>query len=236
MDALQSLSNVSLILAMVLVLLSACNWVLEICRWHGFLKSQSLKQGIWASSFQVLSALPYALIFGKIAGASAGRLLHFSKSNIVSAGKAQFMSALFQSLALFWFLAMSILLVYRQDAMVFALCIIALLLGFVIPSVLARLFWLGVLRTAIIFSSFLVLLANENIINVILTLSKTFSISTFVPFTPLANLGPKEWLMHYFYPEIDLAIYLSVGITVFLFNNLFPAVIGAALLLFKKWR
>lgn len=82
----------------------------------------------------------------------------------------------------------------------------------------------------------MVMLPLEEVSKVILTLTKTFAVLTFVPFTPLANLGPKEWLMHYFYPEIELEQYLQTGVIVFAFNTLLPAMVGLVISILKRWR
>jgi hypothetical protein len=235
-EAFYSTKQLSANTVLILGGLSFCNWGIETVKWHWVLRYKGIAQSIATSLKQVLTALPYALVFGKIAGTSAGRLMHFRGNSLMAATRSQLLSSCYQSAALIGFLIFGLAVELNQNAIVFAgvlatiLCFICL--NFNVVGLLA----LSAIRTAIIFISFIWLLPGGSALKLVSVLAKTFSVLTFVPFTPLANLGPKEWLMHYFYNDIALQDYLAAGLLVFTFNNLMPAVLGIFTLIFAKWK
>jgi hypothetical protein len=234
--ALASVKELGPITFVLLASLSTLNWGVEIMRWDKALKFKSVDQKMCSSAYQVFYALPYAIVLGKIAGSTAGRLIHFKGSEFKKATKAQILTSLYQSMAVGCFLLGSTTLLYRNFSLFFAGSLLCVLLMFFLRKELIYLAILSLSRTAIIFSSYLVVLNQYHDLELIATLSKTFSVMTFIPFTPLANLGPKEWLMNYFYGDIGLQEYLKAGFVIFVFNNLIPAVVGVIISLAKKWK
>ena len=217
-------------------MLSVVNWFIEAVRWHWALKYKSIEQSFSLSYTQVLYAVPYALVFGKIAGSTTGRLIHFKSSSLKNAIKAQILTSVYQSAALLCFLVGSIILIFHLYSLFFAIVLFAILMLVYLNKELIQLIFLSVMRTALIFGSYLFVLHQFSSLDLIVALSKTFSIMTFIPFTPIANLGPKEWLMHYFYDDIGLEQYLKAGLIIFVFNNLLPAVFGVIISLVNKWK
>lgn len=130
----------------LLLFLSGTNWVIECWRWHLFLKFQGIQQHFIQATRQVFLALPYAMVLGKIAGTSAGRLLHFKRGEIIRAGKAQFFSSVYQSLALMSYLLFSLFLVFEMRAMAFALCLVLFLFALLMKGRNVLLFCLGIIE------------------------------------------------------------------------------------------
>lgn len=222
----------------LLLILSLLNWGIEVYRWHLALKTKGLPQPFSRSSFQVLYAIPFALILGKIAGSTVGRLTHFRYANMKAAVKAQILCSTLQSLGLmfYFFISWTALLPRNGLSLAFAFLVITVMACIAAGWKVTQIGVLSLLRTGLIFLSYSVLLSSSNLIELVVTLSKTFAVLTFVPFAPVANLGPKEWLMHYFHDGISLQNYLHAGMVVFIFNNLFPAIVGLILMISKRWK
>lgn len=220
-------------------MLSILNWLLEIGRWRYALKLFGIKKDFKSSGFQVLYAQPFALIFGKLAGNSFGRLIHFKAAELMNAIKAQVVSGIFQSGALLLTTAVFMLLHYQlQYAWSFIFGIIIVIgIAFMVASNSMRLIGaFSVMRLISILLSYKICLAGFDTVPLFSALTKTFSILTFLPFSPLATLGSKEWLMHHFFSDLPLERIISAGLLVFIFNNLLPAIVGSGLTIFHKWK
>lgn len=198
-----------------------------------------IQKDLKSSSFQVLYAQPFALIFGKLAGNSFGRLVHFKSTELINAIKAQAVTGVFQSVAL-GFMAVVFMLLYHQFqfawSFIFGLCIV-LGIAFLVASNVMRLIGVfSLLRLLAILTAYKICLTEFDTTALFSALTKTFSILTFLPFSPLATLGSKELIMHNFYTDLPLDRIISAGLLVFIFNNLLPAFVGSGLTIFHKWK
>lgn len=212
---------------------------MECKRWQLSLRYFKINQNLKQSSFQVLYAQPYAMVLGKLAGNTFGRLFHFVNKGLKSAVNAQVLSGLVQSSTLIFI----VLLVYLLNnkiafaySLLFGLLLVILVCYWLMNKTLARIILLSALRYGCILVSYAVIVAGEfDLWALTLSICKTFFVLIFIPFSPLATLGSKEYIMHFFYNAPSLSTYIFMGAIVFLFNNLMPAIVGLVLTVFKKW-
>lgn len=180
------------------------------------------------------------MVLGKLAGNTLGRLFHFIGVNLKGAIKAQVLSGFVQSstlaiiLVLVWLYTLQ--LAYTSS-LLFAVIIVMSVSFCLIKAKLKQIFLYSILRYAAILLSYAIAINQyANLAEFALAILKTFSILVFVPFSPLATLGSKEFLMQYFFSNISLEQYIYAGTLVFLFNNLLPGLIGMVLTVIKKWK